>query len=372
MECSICFCEYNGAEHKPLCHSCGHSLCFTCSEDLLGSRGSFNCPVCDKLIRVDDLQNVPVNFALLSLLEKQPEETKVEALHCKYHSKKAKFFCVTCDYFFCTACFESHKTHQFDVLVVALNKKIDKLLMKVIGEKSSLDKALSEVANFINSVEEDWKLAKRSIEAKYAIVGSSAASKFTDMVLELEKIRLENSKATAERLDTFNKRCEVLNRCQIALRQLRLQELSQADLESINEIDVSLKQPNLNEGTLTLRRVAFRALEEGYGEIVTTESSYAPMHPQAAQHEEVKEIAKKAPAAKRKGVGIKRKTPYWWQEGRGGTAKPFNPGDSQALERAYQSDQAELKLRRVVINFKRMTILNEISGESRRVMREVS
>lgn len=386
MECSICFSEFNGSTHRPLCLSCGHTLCYACTEDLLAGGASFACPACGKVVEIPSLQDVPVNFALLSLLDKQPEVPKLEGLPCKLHSKKAKFFCVNCSYFFCTYCFESHKTHQIDSLEAHLNKKIDKLLIKVIQEKTSLDSALAGVAGVINSVEEDWKLAKRQLEARYAEVGSSSNEEFNERNLQLEAVRLENSKTTADRLNAFNVRCEVLNRSQGNLRQFRQAGCTPADLETISEIEAQLKDTVITAVALRMKRVRFR-VTESLGELTESTLEFgAPSNdpqpkvqrksllskvqrpkPMVVAKEEVKE-----PLAHAKRKSIKKKTAYWWHEGRSGALEPFNSSDNQAIEKAYQSEQPVIRIRGATINFERMIMCKDTSNEGRRIAREVS
>jgi hypothetical protein len=336
---------------------------------MLGGRTTLNCPNCDKLVQIDDLLDVPVNFALLSFAEKQPEVPKLQGLLCRFHAKKAKFYCVSCSLYFCTPCFEGHKTHQIHSLATYLGRRIDTLLIKVFEQQALLDKRLLETQGFMSSAQAEWAKAKADLEERFAEVGSSVGSEVAAMQDELEAIKAQNAQTEAEFTTLIQQRAEFLQSSLRLLRQFKQLGCTAENIDTIDNIEAQLGS-ELQEN-VSLRRVKFKA-EEPIGRIVSqlVSSLLAPLQ---STDEESKEVpAQVRPKSSKVKAKSNKKTAYWWQENKTGHLTPFGPGDSRLIEKSYQSQVAGFILRRSVVDFEKMTILNEINGECRRICREVS
>ncbi|XP_069170684.1 uncharacterized protein [Procambarus clarkii] len=119
LECKVCFESYNSVNRKPRSFRCGHTFCSVCLEDML-VRGSCSCPRCRHDHNALSLNDIPVNYSILSLIDavesssvdlselcapEAPVRTpKTTAGVCDDHGNHLVFFCTNCDKFICRDC----------------------------------------------------------------------------------------------------------------------------------------------------------------------------------------------------------------------------------------------------------------------------
>lgn len=78
MECNICSENYDQRSNKPRNLLCGHTFCSSCCGHLIRSRSIF-CPKCRTATPVQDVNNLPVNYPLLDLLESTNSNVTITA-----------------------------------------------------------------------------------------------------------------------------------------------------------------------------------------------------------------------------------------------------------------------------------------------------
>ena len=113
--CPVCY-EYDLNDKRPLCLSCGHSICATCVPELE------KCPIC--LTQIPSDQKFPINYALETLLfqkdvveriadldELFTEEQKLDAIGDQKSEpceecglKDSSQYCSDCDIIYCDDC----------------------------------------------------------------------------------------------------------------------------------------------------------------------------------------------------------------------------------------------------------------------------
>lgn len=79
MECTICLRKWNSETCVPKSLSCGHSLCEKCLFSLFANeKTSVTCPTCQTIHKIteSELQELPKNFSLLSLILDKEKITK--------------------------------------------------------------------------------------------------------------------------------------------------------------------------------------------------------------------------------------------------------------------------------------------------------
>lgn len=129
MECSICLCQYNVADNRPMVLACGHTLCYSCLASCLESIPA--CPHCRKAVTIP-LSEVPANFELLIYLTQSPNlprisveqrakaESDLQANHNEIKCKNGH----TLDWN--RTAMEDYKSQGFDYIVCDIcNKRLD-------------------------------------------------------------------------------------------------------------------------------------------------------------------------------------------------------------------------------------------------------
>lgn len=117
LSCPICFNTYDTDERVPLCLRCGHTVCGTCAEALIGRSSNKKCPFDKTGLFYLDVRDLSKNYSLLDLLEttKQGKSNVApdERLCERHPRKKVKFFCQTHSAFVCSTCLtEEHMGHD--------------------------------------------------------------------------------------------------------------------------------------------------------------------------------------------------------------------------------------------------------------------
>ncbi|CAL4133082.1 unnamed protein product, partial [Meganyctiphanes norvegica] len=69
LKCRVCLGEYNDSTQRPLLlPACGHTFCIMCLK-MLQTQGNVGCPECRKNNSVSSVDQLPVNFSVLSLAQ---------------------------------------------------------------------------------------------------------------------------------------------------------------------------------------------------------------------------------------------------------------------------------------------------------------
>jgi len=87
LECPICYLPYTLCQRRPRIMSCGHAGCEKCYRELF-NRGIKLCPVCKVLSKAKRVEDLPINFGLLSVMESTKlkiDEVKKKRLENKRH-----------------------------------------------------------------------------------------------------------------------------------------------------------------------------------------------------------------------------------------------------------------------------------------------
>ncbi len=77
LECSICCCNYNLEERKPLIFMCGHSICESCCHSYAKN---LQCQICRKVMTsiYKTTKDVAQNFEMIKLMEFLIKENRLE------------------------------------------------------------------------------------------------------------------------------------------------------------------------------------------------------------------------------------------------------------------------------------------------------
>ena len=67
LDCPVCFDRYDQSSKCPRMLNCGHTFCHSCLERIL--QNSKLCSTCNKKITFNNVGDVPINYALKSILD---------------------------------------------------------------------------------------------------------------------------------------------------------------------------------------------------------------------------------------------------------------------------------------------------------------
>ncbi|KAK3863767.1 hypothetical protein Pcinc_030489 [Petrolisthes cinctipes] len=121
--CEVCFIQFDEKIHKPRVLPCGHTLCDTCTHDIL-NRTQIVCPFCRVNHQLTSPEDLPINFILLNLAtslplnsnntsrrvispRSQPVTVREPSIHdglCEMHGSYKIFQCITCSVWVCRDC----------------------------------------------------------------------------------------------------------------------------------------------------------------------------------------------------------------------------------------------------------------------------
>ncbi|KAK3888676.1 hypothetical protein Pcinc_007289 [Petrolisthes cinctipes] len=121
--CEVCFIQFDEKNHKPRVLPCGHTLCDTCTHDIL-NRTQIVCPFCRVNHQLTSSEDLPVSFTLLNLATSLPlnsnntsrrvisprslpvtvMEPSIHDGLCEMHGSYKIFQCITCSVWVCRDC----------------------------------------------------------------------------------------------------------------------------------------------------------------------------------------------------------------------------------------------------------------------------
>jgi len=146
--CGVCSIPYDSDNHIPrVLVNCGHTLCSSCLKEIVNNPNQRKCPFDLFGFKKSQkcLDNFPVNFALVALLEGKNHNT------CKvHHGEKLIMFCLQDKVKICTHCvlFGEHKSHSM--------KMINELKAQGVKTRKDLEASLMEFEK--NQLERDQEL----------------------------------------------------------------------------------------------------------------------------------------------------------------------------------------------------------------------
>ena len=139
LACDICFDDFiNELGKKPRILSCGHTFCECCIQKFIKNKSP--CPNCVRPILLTRIEDTPINFLALSLIDSEPQEDSQDDEdlesdgQCSKHSIPNHFYCRSCNIMICGICIGlKHKKCRFlkfqDALLQMKTRKLD-----IIGE----------------------------------------------------------------------------------------------------------------------------------------------------------------------------------------------------------------------------------------------
>ena len=142
LDCSVCYDKFDLKEKKPVILPCAHTICLTCVKRLF-KQGSVKCPFDKKILYLESINELKINFQVTSYIQPNQPETN----NCPNHSKeKISLYCANCKQFLCQYCLiENHLKHDIKASTEALkelhaplNEKAQILLHKIIDKKALL------------------------------------------------------------------------------------------------------------------------------------------------------------------------------------------------------------------------------------------
>jgi len=125
FECGVCFKMYNHQDKKPHSLPCGHTFCLECLRQI-SKHSIIKCPF-DKISHNITVENLPVNYAILTALPIQHSSTQGKEgtmATCDLHkSKKVKFYCKNDSEMFCSKCVLKHTNLKHEVVPCSYKSK---------------------------------------------------------------------------------------------------------------------------------------------------------------------------------------------------------------------------------------------------------
>ena len=209
--CDICFEEFNDKILRPRILTCGHTFCSCCISEFMKNRKV--CPTCQGVIGYKDIESVPVNYFILSLMNKDEPRNKRNKLAlpengtqqlvtegvCSIHQCPNQFVYITCNLIICGSCaMLNHINCNTEVIqearktILKNNKDID---MKV----KNINKINTERNKYIANLHEI------EIQSSSCIVDERVSLKTRQNLLtSLENCKrdFDDSKTTTELLST--------------------------------------------------------------------------------------------------------------------------------------------------------------------------
>jgi len=142
--CGVCSILYGSDNYNPqVLVNCDHTLCSSCLKKILRNPSFRKCPFDNSAFKRSQrcLDNFPVNFALLALLEGKNRNTR--KIH---YGERLIMFCLQDKVRICTPCvlFGEHKSHSMKMIHdlkaqgAKIRKDLEKRLMEF--EKNQLEK----------------------------------------------------------------------------------------------------------------------------------------------------------------------------------------------------------------------------------------
>jgi hypothetical protein len=396
MECSICFDAYDEQLHRPLFLNCGHTFCKLCLQGL--ERGGITCPVCNAKIPIESLEQLPINYSVLSVpagAEGQPIPKDTSVLMCPKHPKKAKFICHCCDCPVCSACFIQHKAHEIQEIELYLSKSLDSMYRRATEMEEGLNTQRSNLVSITSEVSKNHASAVAELEAVYREALEEIGREFLVNIETLRICNEENRENTEQALRANQTQLSAISDVSRTALILRHSYTTQAQLfEKLRQFDSVLNSAEAEKGKLEyclstlekpekvlsyLGKLHWDQLDYGEekdsGSLKSSESIYeefkrsaSAVYPQNVLKGSLDKSALLRLSEARHPTQAK-----WSYVGRHtNKAKLFRNSDNKTIEEAYQQGLPGVELRKHRVDFKAMVKTNKRSKKTKRVVRQVN
>ena len=213
LKCNVCFDFYNSSDKKPILLNCGHSLCKSCLVRLENR----NCSTCRSEITQEDLEDIPVNQALIRLAENRIEEKNDDNNICKDHNLPKNCECTSHRTMICAVCgLMKHKQceNKFTGEKISTKKRkfqqehseeierINKMFDSSISQSTKLNKEKEDIVKRINELETRIiHIREESVRTKADIEMESEGMKVIELWqndIQVQTETVQNSSSNSE------------------------------------------------------------------------------------------------------------------------------------------------------------------------------
>ena len=214
LQCQVCFEDFEGdGAHVPRLLPCTHTLCHTCSGQLIQGN-QIECPECrQKHEAKNEEKSFPQNKYILTLIKRKSTQEQPKAHEfqkCEEHGKELNLFCLDpeCKKPICRNCLrKEHKKHEItdieDQEKDALMNEVMKIKMNLEAKVNIISTAKKDITERTNAVIADLKKKKEAIVSRIDKIISEAEG----------QNRLENIHIDDE-LSAMNSNIELLSSIQ--------------------------------------------------------------------------------------------------------------------------------------------------------------
>ncbi|KAF2353895.1 B-box-type zinc finger [Trinorchestia longiramus] len=210
FECEVCCEDYDAADRKPICLSCGHTVCRSCLIGIVATRGT-NCHKCKQSIR-QPVDQLPVNYALIP--SSPSSQNPVSETHpsssvarCENHNSNLDYFCATCDDILCRKCCkQSHQQHKVEFICDIIDKDnlaariVEELQTKIESKYQQLTNSLSASSNVSRSIN-----AMKTFEEKIQEYSDTLFAEKISLTDDLQAWNYAGSKSIDEKHELFKR-----------------------------------------------------------------------------------------------------------------------------------------------------------------------
>jgi B-box zinc finger/Zinc finger, C3HC4 type (RING finger) len=201
--CAICEENYEPGTRDPLMLPCGHTYCSKCLKNLIMSSTLF-CPEDRQPINISSVSDLPKNFSLLRMLNKN--SGKQDNNSCKDHKKSLEFICLLDKAKVCANCalFGKHRGHEIkpiDEIVNDIASKAECLMeMLQLIEQSQKIVMGDEIKLRMDKLYERYCYKKILLEAEIREGFSLLRKKLTEMERDALETMTNNHKIIEDHL----------------------------------------------------------------------------------------------------------------------------------------------------------------------------
>lgn len=246
--CPKCFIQFHNTQRTPLLlPSCGHTVCYPCIQGLRKIEMSLACPVCEIVVTAN-IQCLPINYALLDLIEKENRK-------CEKHDLEFAGYCKNDGFLLCGACILIHKHCDLCLLSeTELEEVFD-------GIKKGLKEKINELNTWKQSWEEgknEFNTAIKEIESEVQTHKSRLKTASEKLIMDIEFGSLlcqhELNEQFAREVDCFSR--EINSKISDSMKEKLKAELDLEGFDSMNlvqKLAVNAKETAKSE--INLKRI---------------------------------------------------------------------------------------------------------------------
>ncbi|XP_068203098.1 E3 ubiquitin-protein ligase TRIM32-like [Palaemon carinicauda] len=140
LTCDVCSEAYREGIYEPLMLNCGHTFCRCCIA-ILRRIEHHSCPTCREKIEESAFDNLPVNFAILSIANKKVD---YRPNSCPAHKKLLDLWCSQCQVVICGLCLASDHRDESHTIILA-EDQVAELVKNISGSHKEIKQLISKV-----------------------------------------------------------------------------------------------------------------------------------------------------------------------------------------------------------------------------------